>query len=582
MKKPNKIFNNIGLKILAVIFSVLLWLVSVNINDPVDTEVYRNIPVELENTSLLTEEGLTYQVLDDTDRVTVTVRASRSVLENINASDVTATADFSELSFTNTIPIRLSLSRAFGSQIEISGNIDMVRLEVEERQEKQLVIEIDQVGTPADGYIVNSVLTTDGNALRISGPQSLVSQVDRAVVEANVEGLTESINITEPIRLYDADGNEITSSRITKSVSTSNVSISILQTKEIPVTASASGEPAAGYAATGEVTCAPDRITVAGRSSALASLEEIVIPAEELDLTGATEDVVELIDIRQYLPDGVSLTNTSEDGFNGRVAVTAGVEPLVDVTGQMDQSRIQILNVPDGYQVTLAPGEAVSIRLRGLQDNLDTVNVSQLSGSIDVAEWMQENNLSELTEGNVEMEVTVSLPDHVTQVGTVTAVVNVMADITADNGTAGEAAAAGAGGGEHQLLQRGGMGHICQATGGGGRRRAGAERVRAAGERLRDERGGGGHLLRHRAVGEAVGGDSRGGEAEPLLHEPAVVRGPTEGRGGGGGDAVQPPLRAGHRRGGDDAGGGAGAQPSGGASDDAAVDGHPGGDRQGA
>src|SRR5699024_773974 len=98
------------------------------------------------------------------------------------------------------------------------------RLEVEERQEKQLVIEIDQVGTPADGYIVNSVLTTDGNALRISGPQSLVSQVDRAVVEANVEGLTESINITEPIRLYDADGNEITSSRITKSVSTSNVS----------------------------------------------------------------------------------------------------------------------------------------------------------------------------------------------------------------------------------------------------------------------------------------------------------------------------------------------------------------------
>ena len=311
MKKPNKIFNNIGLKILAVIFSVLLWLVSVNINDPVDTEVYRNIPVELENTSLLTEEGLTYQVLDDTDRVTVTVRASRSVLENINASDVTATADFSELSFTNTVPIRLSLSRAFGSQIEISGSIDMVRLEVEERQEKQLVIEIDQVGTPADGYIVNSVLTTDGNALRISGPQSLVSQVDRAVVEANVEGLTESINITEPIRLYDADGNEITSSRITKSVSTSNVSISILQTKEIPVTASASGEPAAGYAATGEVTCAPDRITVAGRSSALANLNEIVIPADELDLTGATEDVVELVDIREYLPDGVSLTNTS-------------------------------------------------------------------------------------------------------------------------------------------------------------------------------------------------------------------------------------------------------------------------------
>ena len=443
MKKPSKIFNNIGLKILAVMFSVLLWLISVNINDPVDTEVYRNIPVEMENTSLLTDEGMTYEVLDDTDRVTVTVRANRSVLENINASDVTATADFSELSFTNTVPIRLSISRSLGSQIEVTGSIDMVRLEVEERQERQLVIEIDQIGTPADGYIVSSVLTTDGNALRISGPQSLVSQVDRAVVEANVEGLTESINISEPIRLYDADGNEITSSRITKSVSTSNVSISILQTKEIPVTASASGEPADGYAATGEVTCAPDRITVAGRNNALANLTEIVIPADEVDLTDATEDVVELIDIREYLPDGVSLTNTSGDDFNGRVAVTAKVEPLVDMTRQMNQSRILLQNVPDGYQVTLDSQEAVSIRLRGLQADLNAIDVSQLSGTIDVSDWMQENGLTELTEGEMEMEVAVALPDNVTQIGTVTAVVNVLADTTANHGTAGEAAAAG-------------------------------------------------------------------------------------------------------------------------------------------
>lgn len=442
MKKPNKLFNNIGLKILAVIFSVLLWLISVNVNDPVDTEVYRNIPVELENTNLLTDEGMTYEVLDDTDRVTVTVRANRSVLENIRSSDVTATADLAELSFTNTVPIRLSVSRSLGNQIEVTGNIDMVKLDVEERLERQLVIEIDQVGTPADGYIVNSVLTTDGNALRISGPESLVSQVDRAVVEANVDGLTESINITEPIRLYDADGNEITSSRITKSVSTSNVSISILQTKEILVTASASGEPAEGYEATGEITCAPDRITVAGRSSVLANLDEVVIPPEALDLTGATEDVVELIDIRNYLPDGVSLTDTSEDGFNGRVAVTVSVEPLIDMTRQMDQSQIQIVNVPEGFQVTLDAGEPVSIRLRGLQEELDQVDVSQLAGTIDVAAWMEQNGLTELPEGETEMEVDVSVPNIVTQIGSVDAVVNIMADTTADQGAAGEAAAA--------------------------------------------------------------------------------------------------------------------------------------------
>ena len=40
------------------------------------------------------------------------------------------------------------------------------------------------------------------------------------------------------------------------------------------------------------------------------------------------------------------------------------------------------------------------------------------------------------------MEVTVSIPDNLTQIGTVTAVVNVMTDATADQGAAGEAAAA--------------------------------------------------------------------------------------------------------------------------------------------
>lgn len=114
MKKTNKLWNNLGLKIMAVIFSILLWLVAVNINDPVERKVFRDVRVETRNTNLLTDENKLYKVLDDTDTVTVTVRASRSVLENINVSDITATADFSELSFTNTVPIRLSVNKYIG------------------------------------------------------------------------------------------------------------------------------------------------------------------------------------------------------------------------------------------------------------------------------------------------------------------------------------------------------------------------------------------------------------------------------------------------------------------------------------
>ena len=147
MKKTNKLWNNLGLKIMAVIFSILLWLVAVNINDPVERKVFRDVRVETRNTNLLTDENKLYKVLDDTDTVTVTVRASRSVLENINVSDITATADFSELSFTNTVPIRLSVNKYIDKQIEdISGSVDSMKLEVEDKKEKQFVIEIVQTG----------------------------------------------------------------------------------------------------------------------------------------------------------------------------------------------------------------------------------------------------------------------------------------------------------------------------------------------------------------------------------------------------------------------------------------------------
>ena len=93
MKRRNKLWHNLGLKIMAVVFSILLWLVAVNINDPVERKIFRDVKVETTNTSVLTDENKLYQVLDDTDTVTVTVRASRSVLENLNSSDISATAD---------------------------------------------------------------------------------------------------------------------------------------------------------------------------------------------------------------------------------------------------------------------------------------------------------------------------------------------------------------------------------------------------------------------------------------------------------------------------------------------------------
>ncbi len=82
MKK--KLTANLGLKILAVLFSVAIWFIVININDPVDKAEFTKIPVEILNEDLITSEGKVYEILDGTNVIDVTVWAKRSVLDTLS------------------------------------------------------------------------------------------------------------------------------------------------------------------------------------------------------------------------------------------------------------------------------------------------------------------------------------------------------------------------------------------------------------------------------------------------------------------------------------------------------------------
>ena len=73
MKKS--LTNNIGLKLLAFVIAFLLWLFVVNTDDPIIDQVYKNITVTVEHEEVITqaETKKTYQIVDNTQAVDVTV-----------------------------------------------------------------------------------------------------------------------------------------------------------------------------------------------------------------------------------------------------------------------------------------------------------------------------------------------------------------------------------------------------------------------------------------------------------------------------------------------------------------------------
>ena len=101
--------DNLGLKIIALIFSAFLWLIVVNVDNPVGSRTFQDIPVTIINDDIILSSGEVYQVLGE-DTVSVTVYANRQVRQELDSEDIIAIADVSQMdTTTNLIPISVTI-----------------------------------------------------------------------------------------------------------------------------------------------------------------------------------------------------------------------------------------------------------------------------------------------------------------------------------------------------------------------------------------------------------------------------------------------------------------------------------------
>lgn len=417
----NKLMNNLGLKIMAVLCAVILWMVAVGINDPVEDRYIYNVPVQLYNTASITGQNKTYKVVGNTDSIRVTVRGPKKATDELTRDNIVARADCSKITEDNNVPIEVTINDGMDSEIEsIKPSKEYVQLEVEDNYADQLRIEVVKKGTLPEGYVTGKV-SLETNTMSVSGPESAVKPVVRAIVEVSMDGVTSDVNMEAQIKLLDKDGKEINNTNIKKSVDSVKVSVPILLTKEVPVSWQMTGTPEDGYSLTGQATCSTEKVLIAGRESALKDVEKIVIPAEEFDVTDATESVSVVVDIGKYLPSGVSLADPS---FNGKVTLTAEIEAIRKRAVGIDESLIQVLNKPEGWLAEIVPGQNLKVNISGLSRYINGVDAAALTPHVDVASIAGEDG--SFTPGEYGITVKFLIPDNVRQVENVTAVIRLV------------------------------------------------------------------------------------------------------------------------------------------------------------
>lgn len=405
----NRIAKNWGLKLVSFLFAVVLWVVVTNINDPVTVFRVSDVPVTIRNAELVTDRGQIYEVLDDTDVIdTVTIYAPRSVIDTLDKSNVVAVADMADLTSLDTIAIKLSTNKYNDKLESIKGNIDSVKLNIENKMTRSFPIRASVTGEVKEGYMVGDV-STEQNLIKISGPESVISQIAKAQAEVDVSGFMGNIGTDADIRLYDSENNEIQSQSLEKSISKVRVYIEILEQKTVPITYSVLGTPADGYRMTGEIESTRSSVLIAGRSSVVQKINAIEIPAEAVDVTGATEDVTVLIDLNEYLPEGITL---AEEDFKGVVSVTVHIDQVIRRTFSKRFDDIRIIGVPEGFEADFAePDNSCLITLSGLPAELQEINTNTLEVSADIGAWLEDEEMETPESGYYMIPLSVSLPE---------------------------------------------------------------------------------------------------------------------------------------------------------------------------
>ena len=343
-KRIKNLDGNLRLKLISVLIAMALWYMINYFSDPAIRMTVNNVPVEILHGEVIENEGDVYTVLDNTDVIpVVTLQAKRSVIDKLEAKNIIATADVRDMEEDGSIRIVLTTDKYSSSIERISGSISNVSLRVEPQKTRSISLDVETKGTPADGYILYET-SAEQNQVDLSGPQSYVDEVDRAVARVDISGSERSINSYPDIALYNSEGEEITKEEINVhklhlNISSVKVTATVYQTRTVAVTCGSEVPLADGYELDSTPTVSPESILVAGSAGILREIDTVSIPADTIATEPVSANIHKQIDVTSLLPEGTVIADNSE----GKVTVFIWVRKsaaaeTADASGESDTS----------------------------------------------------------------------------------------------------------------------------------------------------------------------------------------------------------------------------------------------------
>ncbi|MBO7406627.1 MAG: hypothetical protein J6V14_03270 [Clostridia bacterium] len=365
--------------VLSIVLAIAAWLAVMGFTNPLVTRTME-IPIEFLNENSPATLDLKDMTVTYPKTVTVTVRGRKDTINNLNLSEVTASCDLDAITKAGETVVKVSkpVCEHVGVTVDdyypkaITFNYDKTaskNLEVRVKYDTELL---------KDGYEFVSV-TSATSSIPVTGMASLLETCEYVQVDLR-DSIEKGTLDSDRSAIFLEKYISTTGEDITHNFSQKTVQVDIQVGKRIPFSYTVTGEPAKDNFYNG-VTASAEAVLL--RADKAQSSQETLrsmymLDLGELDISGATSDVVKTIKLSDLLPAGIEAVNVQQ------VTLTAEVGQFVTRSFQLSLSRLTMPGRDnDKYDYEIDP-DRMTVSIKGRSEDLAEFTLSSALPTIDL------------------------------------------------------------------------------------------------------------------------------------------------------------------------------------------------------
>lgn len=370
--------NKIWKLVISVVIAFSLWVYVVSVVSPGSAKTYYDVPVNLNNLTGLSDSFI---ITEYEDSVDVRLEGNRTDLNELDADSIVIEADLSGIPTPGThqidYTVRPTGNFASNAFVYKSSSPERLTVKVERKISKTLPVDITVTGELPEGFDYDpDEITVSPKEIVVTGPESMISNMEYAVVTVNLDDVKTTIDQEYEYLLCDADKQVVETNKELVHPETDDlvrVIVPVYSQAEIPLGVNwiAGGGLQAENC---KVTFSPiDKLSVYGTPEAINNLKTLVLGDIELgkiDFDDTTYQQTFPLDMTKY-PDIYLF-----EGYTPPEQITVTVE-LVNVETKeivIPADQIQIIGGQD--MDCNIQRDSLTLKFRG-----DATQIRQLTGT---------------------------------------------------------------------------------------------------------------------------------------------------------------------------------------------------------